>query len=305
MTKDSSPKISVVIPTFNQANYLAEALESVFHQTYRDFEVIVVDDGSTDGTQALLSRYNSKIRCFIQPNGGRAGARNTGLKEAKGDYIAFLDSDDIWKEDRLERSLQALEKVPAAGLIHGEVEAIDFEGSLLREKTDKIKKVYQIQRKKPTDYHLVLERYAIFSSTVLFRKSCLETVGLYDSRFGLYEDYDWYLRFALNYPIHLMEGPPVAQYRIHEGNVSSQYDPETIAQIYIAILEKQLTLINQRYTGCEYRRVRSRILSKLAEFHAANHEKQEVRNRLMEALRLDPTAFLDLHSLKRLLFSFF
>jgi len=200
-----------------------------------------------------------------------------------------------------------LDEGPDIGLVHGEVEIVDAQGNLMPRETNRIKKIYQRQRRSVCDYPALLQRYVIFSSTVLVRRECIEGVGFYDtnSAFLGREDYDLYLRLSLYYSIYLMEGPPVAQYRFHEGNVSSQYDPKTIAQIYIAILKKQLTLIDRKYKGLEYRKLRSRILAKLAEFYALSDKKEEVRTRLFDAFRLDPTVAFDWHSLKRLIFSFF
>src|ERR1017187_5960230 len=105
-----TPSISVVIPTYNRAHVVVQAIESALQQTLRDLEVIVVDDGSTDGTGETLDReYGNRIRYFHQQNQGQSVARNKGLWEAKGEWVAFLDSDDVWLPEKLQHQLQALE----------------------------------------------------------------------------------------------------------------------------------------------------------------------------------------------------
>ena len=102
------PTVSVVIPAYNSASYLAEAVESALGQTFKDLEILVVDDGSTDETQELMRRYGPPVRCLSQENTGVATARNRGIDESRGRYVAFLDADDVWQPDKLEKQLAAL-----------------------------------------------------------------------------------------------------------------------------------------------------------------------------------------------------
>ena len=108
------PKVSVIIPTYNRAEYLPDAIDSVLAQTFRDFEVIIIDDGSTDNTREIIEKYIKRypqiIRPFYQMNSGASVARNKGIEEARGEYIAFLDSDDVWLSKKLERQVSVLER---------------------------------------------------------------------------------------------------------------------------------------------------------------------------------------------------
>src|SRR5262249_23742907 len=106
------PEVSVVIPSYNSAKYLRDAVDSVLKQTFRDFEVVVVDDGSTDDTQAVICRYVSSVRYIRQDNSGVADARNRGIEASRGHYIAFLDADDTWLKHKLEVQLTELKKKP-------------------------------------------------------------------------------------------------------------------------------------------------------------------------------------------------
>ena len=96
------PKVSVIIPTYNRAHYICETIDSILAQTYRDYEIIVVDDGSADNTRKVLQKYDGKVRYFYQKNRGPSAARNFGISQSQGEYIAFLDDDDLWTENKLE-----------------------------------------------------------------------------------------------------------------------------------------------------------------------------------------------------------
>ncbi len=110
------PKVSVIIPTYNRAHFLCEALDSALSQTFKDFEIIIVDDGSTDNTKQVLEKYGSRIYYIYQENKGRAEARNTGIRRAKGEHIAFLDDDDIWLPNKLEKQVFFLDARPDIGI---------------------------------------------------------------------------------------------------------------------------------------------------------------------------------------------
>ena len=117
--------ISVIIPAYNYARYLAEAIDSALGQTYAPLEVIVVDDASTDDTPRVLAAYGQRIRAIRQPNGGAGAARNTGIAAARGEYVAFLDADDVWLPRKLELQMALFDADPALGLIHGGKGATD------------------------------------------------------------------------------------------------------------------------------------------------------------------------------------
>ena len=113
------PKVSVIIPTYNRAEYLGEAIQSVFDQTFEDFEILIVDDGSTDDTQQLvLSFHDPRLRSFYQNNCGISAARNAAIRSADGEYIAFLDSDDVWLPELLESQVAVLDRRPEIGLVY-------------------------------------------------------------------------------------------------------------------------------------------------------------------------------------------
>ncbi len=126
------PKVSVIIPTYNCAHYLADALESVFQQTFSDYEVIVVDDGSPDNTKEVverfITRYPSRLKYIYQPHQERSVARNNGIQAASGEYIAFLDADDQWLPHKLSIQVPILDEHPEIGLVHSDIIFMNQEG---------------------------------------------------------------------------------------------------------------------------------------------------------------------------------
>ena len=186
-----TPRVSVVIPTHNRRVLLERALASVFAQTRRDFEVIVVDDGSTDGTRSMVQAHG-EVSYFFQANGGPAKARNTGIREARGDFIAFLDSDDAWLPDFLAVQSDILDLHPEVALTCtasrvGNKEAKHFSNAQELFVGDLYPKLYN-------------ESFVRTPATVV-RKSCLAEVGCFNEAYRWSEDIDLWLRIARKYHI--------------------------------------------------------------------------------------------------------
>jgi glycosyltransferase involved in cell wall biosynthesis len=188
--------ISIVIPTYNRASFLKEAIDSVLSQTYRNFELIVVDDGSTDDTPKLFSSYDDKIRVITQANQGPSASRNRGIKAAKGDWIAFLDSDDGWKPDKLEKQVQFIKDNP-------EIKICQTEEIWIRNgKRVNPRKKHEMHS--GWIYEECLPLCIVSPSSVMIHRGVFEKVGLFDETMLACEDYDLWLRIAPHYPICLV-----------------------------------------------------------------------------------------------------
>jgi glycosyltransferase involved in cell wall biosynthesis len=181
-------RVSVVIPTFNCVQYLPEAIESVFAQTHVPHEVIVVDDGSTDGTEEQLRNYAGRIRFFRKENGGVSTARNMALREATGDLIAFLDSDDVWHPRKLEMQVACLRKNPDVGLLGARM--IDWPQQEFREIAEEMQEGKMIA----IPFETLAVKNVFITSTVVVRRSITEKVGEFDPTLRGPEDYDYWLR---------------------------------------------------------------------------------------------------------------
>jgi glycosyltransferase involved in cell wall biosynthesis len=204
----AEPQVSIIIPTYNRAHFLPDAIESVFAQTYRNWELIVVDDGSTDNTKEVVEKYGSRVRYFYQENKGPGAARNLGIRQARGEYIAFLDSDDMWMPEKLERQVRLFEREPDVGLAGCGCYYVD-EGGTVRGAE---------QAPYTIDHKDMQVRCALVGSTdaAMARRVCFEEVGLFDESLLRCEDWDMWLRISKRYTVKCIRDPLV-KIRVHPG----------------------------------------------------------------------------------------
>jgi len=215
-----NPKVSVIIPAYNCARYIAEAIDSVLAQTYQDFEIIVVDDESTDGTGEVVRRYGDRVRYIRQKNRGPSGAKNTGIQAARGEYVSTLDGDDLWMPERLEKLVPLLDQQPELGFVYGDCYRIDETPDRIQPRT-----AFQIHGGARRGW--VLERLVMVnfvpSQSVLIRRRALDTVGLFDESYRIGEDWDLWLRLAARYPVDFIPDV-VAMRRQHAQNITNNSD---------------------------------------------------------------------------------
>lgn len=204
--------VSVIIPTFNRWPLLSEAVESVFAQTYSDFELIVVDDGSTDETQKELAKFHSRLRLFVKAREGVAAARNFGVSRAIGRYVAFLDSDDLWQPKKLEIQTAFMEKDPA-------VQICQTDEIWLR---NGIRVNPKSRHQKPSGDIFIrsLQLCLVSPSSVMMTKELFSRFGGFDERFPVCEDYDLWLRIAVEYPVPLIPKPLIVKRGGHADQLS-------------------------------------------------------------------------------------
>ena len=214
------PTVSVIIPTYNTERFIGEAIRSVLQQTYTDFELIIIDDGSTDTTRAVLDPFlaDARVRYVYQENQGLPGARNTGIRESRGAFIAFLDADDLWTPEKLAQQVAAFQMHPEVSIVYCNYTNIDEHGNDMPFDTLKT-------RRHNTLYEDLLYDNVVAGSgsAVLIRAECFHSVGLFDEHLVACEDLDMWRRLALDYQFLLLE-PVMVQIRVHRANMQGNLD---------------------------------------------------------------------------------
>jgi len=187
MNSEKEPLVSVVMPVYNSEKYLQRAIDSVFNQSYKNYEFIIIDDGSTDGSVEIINEYKNKIVYVYQENAGASAARNKGIEVSKGELIAFLDSDDLWYPDKLKIQVNVYHRYPEASIIHTEVDKQkQFNGYLPTNEQDLLPRI------KP--FSEVFQHTNLKTPSVMIPRSVLDRVGLFDTSLPTAEDKDLFLR---------------------------------------------------------------------------------------------------------------
>lgn len=200
---EPAKKVSVIIPVYNGEKFVGEAIESVLGQSIKPAEIIVVNDGSEDTTEIVLKKFKDKIRYVYKENGGTASARNCGLRTAQGELIGFLDADDIWLENKLERQLQLFHENPEYEIVLGLLKRIPIS------KTEEALKINHEDGE-----------YAVSAGSSLIKRKVFDIVGTFDEEMGFCEDVDLFLRI-LDSEIKVFGHKDVVQfYRRHDQNIT-------------------------------------------------------------------------------------
>lgn len=231
------PKISVVIPTYNSARFLGEAVRSVLEQTFQDFGIIVVDDGSTDNSKAAVDSFaDLRIRYIYQENRGVSAARNAGIAVSQGKYIAFLDSDDIMLKDALKEGVEVLDAHPEVGFSYGQASITDETGRIYRTQKSSFLKSSSIVDSEAQVKELLF-CCRITTSTVIVRRSCFETIGRFCDGLNYAEDRHLFIRLAKRWPVAYI-AEPLVRYRVHSSQLHRHVDPKVVERAILLILSE-------------------------------------------------------------------
>ncbi len=292
----NAERVSVVIPCFNAARYIAAAIRSVLEQRWPDLEIIVVDDGSTDGSADLVGAEFPQITLLRQTNRGAAEARNLGIRHARGPWIAFLDADDIWLPGKLHAQAELLRQDPSARMVYtawqvwfGEdaTPSAAETAALLAGAND------PTRWSGPTGwiYPQLLLECALWTSTVVAHRSVFDEIGVFDAGLPIGEDYDLWLRASRVTPI-LRVQRPCALYRMHPASITHAPPRENYRSIVVSRALARWGYGHDRAGVMAPSRVRRALAQSWSEFAAANLSAGEFdragRGALM-SLRADPT----------------
>jgi glycosyltransferase involved in cell wall biosynthesis len=269
------PKVSVIITTYNRARYLQRAIRSVLNQTFQDFEIVIVDDASTDETANIVEGFaNPKIRYLRhQFNRKEAGSRNTGLENARGEYIAFLDDDDAWLPQKLSAQIDLLDKSPPiVGAVYASFLTID--GA-----SEKVLGSWKAEKRGNVLQDLIEKNWIGIPSTVLVRRHCFDAVGMFDAQIDFGLDYDMWLRIAGLYQFEYIQEPVVLR-SINHDRMSTNY--ALLLRGFESQFRKHGEMFFQNKKGY------GRRLLTLGVLYCYNGHLRTGRATLLKAIRLNP-----------------
>ena len=290
-----NPKVSVIMPVLNGEKYIGEAIESVLTQKYGPVELIVINDGSTDGTSSLLARFQDRIRVVEhERNMGIVRSMNDGVSAATGGFIAFLDSDDVWLPEFLQVQVEYLHSHPDAGMVHSDFMTIDENSEVLEESVAKCRN--RGVRPSGNIYPQLFMDSMICGDAVLIRRECFEKLGSFDEalRFG---DYDMWLRIARHYKVDYVERV-LTKYRQHSSQ-SHRNAQRTVSTVIppspdsgaVLTLQKQLKMFPDVVRELGSRQIAQRLAQLNFEAALFWYERgifQHARTCLLRSFRSQP-----------------
>ena len=206
------PSVSVVIPVYNGERFLKESLESVFAQTFQDYEIVCVDDGSTDGSRVLLKQYGARVKMIQQANAGQSAARNTGVQQATGAFVAFLDQDDRWYPSKLAQQVAVLNEEPNVVLVHCDYDRTDGDGRVLVAGAALVERASALA----SPLGRLIGEALVLPSAMLVRRDVFQRVGGFDPELRGFEDFDLIARLKQQGRFVLLNESGMA-YRLHAG----------------------------------------------------------------------------------------
>ena len=295
------PKISVIMPVYNGEAFVNRAIESVLNQTIKDFEFIVVDDGSTDGTPHILKQFSEKIKIFSQVNSGPYIARNLALGHARGEYIAFIDADDVWLPERLASQIPLLDKNPKVGLVFG--------NGIIKD----IRSIYSSILPKTffgivapvrgwVFSKLVFEKFFIPQSSVLVRSKCFKELGPF-LEIPLTADYHKWLQISLHYQIDFVDDV-IFEYTVHGKNISLNRlkKLESLLMVFNNLIDsasdlKITRILQKRHLQIEYRLALAQIYHGVLSLYKNLNTSQNGFSRIQRLVYLGQVIYDKLKSL--------
>lgn len=279
------PKASIIIPTYNRDKFIAETIQSVLGQTFKDLEVIVVDDGSIDNTKEIVEKFikkDGRVRYIYQKNSGRPSIpRNFGFKNSTGDYLAFLDSDDVWLPEKLEKQILFFEKSE-----NKKLGFLDCRNLIIDENGLEIKNPYVFPNYHGNVFRELLKYNFIFTpGSVLIKRNVIDEIGCFDENLISMDDWDIWIRISKKYYFDFID-ELLFKYRVHISNITATLTQKNKEQQIIYIFEKHIKDFNDYCPDFYYRKIRE-----LANFYCKENKIKIGRNYFIKAIKLKPRDF--------------
>lgn len=277
------PLVSVIIPAFNVAAWIGETIQSVLHQTYRPTEVIVVDDGSTDSTPLVAQSFGKAVKYIRKINGGVGSARNAGFRVSTGEYVAFVDADDLWLPDKLARQVALLESKPDVGWVYCDALVVDDSDNNI---LDRVGRTSDLPEGDIVD-SLLLNNFVPCPSP-LIRRALLATLGGFDELRSLTvsEDWDMWLRLAAAAPAGCVRSP-LARVRSHPGSMTGTMDLDSTYQSRVTVIDRAIALRPRQLEPLRSRAI-SNVQLGIGQWMVRRGDMPRARSMFLAALREDP-----------------
>lgn len=267
-------QVTVIIPTFNRETMIRHAVESVLKQTYTNYEILIIDDGSSDNTEQALGPWLSQIHYIKKENGGPSSARNKGIRHASSDYVAFLDSDDQWEPNFLQTVVDASLETPALGLVT--TGRLVFPKGIPRPRIPN-------SRLEGDLYPLLFQSNFVTTSGVLVKRECFDRVGLFNEKLDQAEDYDMWLRIAKEYPIAFLN-KYLCRWHQHHSNISRYELRHQLCLQQVLENNYDSTRISLKFWHLR----RSRALVSLGKAYWGEHQRSHAHQCFRKAIQLTP-----------------
>ena len=286
------PRVSVIIPTYNCARYLGRAIDSASAQTYKDYEILVLDDGSTDDTKDVTMQYGRKVTYLYQQNRGLSAARNHAISKASGELLAYLDADDMWYPEKLERQVAFLDAHQECGMVHSEMSIINEQDEILH-----VRFYEETKRSVPQGYCLqeLLRRCHIQPVNVVERRSTFDRVGGFDERLLAIEDYLHWIMIAAEGQAVGYLAEPLGKYRWRTGSIMMGSKPrllEGYARLFDILLHEKQIASRHGNECAEILRARLYPVQRELAYHDRIHGRREsAKRRLANLIKEWPCQF--------------
>jgi glycosyltransferase involved in cell wall biosynthesis len=285
------PRVSVIIPSYNCDRYLKRAIDSASAQTYKDYEILVVDDGSTDDTKDVAMQYGRKVTYLYQQNRGVSAARNHAISKASGELLAYLDADDMWYPEKLERQVAFLDAHQECGMVHSEMSVINEQDEVLH-----VRFYEETKRSVPQGYCVqqLLMRCHIQTLTVVERRSSFDRVGGFDDRLPIVQDYlHWTMIAAEGQAVGYL-AEPLGKYRWRTGSLIGNYPRllEDYVRIYDILLHEKPIASRHGDECADILRARLYLVQReLAYLDRIDGRRESARRRLANMIKESPRQF--------------
>lgn len=272
----NTPTVSVIVPTYNRANLIARAIKSVLNQTYQNFEIIVVDDKSTDGTKEVVKNFKDKrikYICLKKNSGTSSKPRNVAIEKSQGKYIAFLDSDDEWLPEKLEKQIAVFQtKTPHTGVIYTGYFVRDWKGKVIGTATPKYRGI--------VDEKILISNF-IGASTVMVKRECLAKVGGFDTNLPCCQDWDMWIKLSKHFEFDFIPENLVEYHMHNDGRTSANF--QAVIKGYETVLKKFSEDIEK-----QKRKVKANCYFNLGNYYCHLGNMHEARHNTIKAILIQP-----------------